>query len=148
MEFKSKPLKSYPFKNNRLLVIDWASLSYHQLWSMKTKSSKKQLGSVLPEDDEMIVWRAKMFNRMLDYIRLFNTMDIILCLEGKKAWRKQVVKDYYTKYAEVYYDSIGYYVCSDNYAYRVTKVGDTYGVAKISPKERPYHLHILLPVNL
>ena len=137
MEFKSKPLKSYPFKNNRLLVIDWASLSYHQLWSMKTKSSKKQLGSVLPEDDEMIVWRAKMFNRMLDYIRLFNPMDIILCLEVKKAWRKQVVKDYYTKHAEVYYDSIGSYVCSDNYAYRVTKVGDTYGVAKISPKERP-----------
>ena len=28
MEFKAKPLKSYPFKDKRLLVIDWASLSY------------------------------------------------------------------------------------------------------------------------
>ena len=136
MEFKSKPLKSYPFKDKRLLVIDWASLSYHQLWSMKTKSSKKQLGSMLPEDDEMIVWRAKMFNRMLDYIRLFNPMDIILCLEGKKAWRKQVVKDYYAKNATIYWDTTGYYVCSDNYAYRVTKAGDGYGVVKIPPKQK------------
>jgi hypothetical protein len=136
MEFKSKPLKSYTFKDKRLLVIDWASLSYHQLWSMKTKSSKKQLGSVLPEDDEMIVWRTKMFNRLLDYIRLFNPMDIILCLEGKNAWRKKVVKDYYTKNATIYWDNAGYYVCSDNYAYRVTKAGDGFGVVKVPPKQR------------
>lgn len=136
MEFKAKPLKSYPFKDKRLLVIDWASLSYHQLWSMKTKSSKKQLGSMLPEDDEMIVWRAKMFNRLLDYIRLFNPMDIILCLEGKKAWRKKVVKDYYAKNATIYWDTTGYYVCSDNYAYRVTKAGEGYGVVKIPPKQK------------
>ena len=136
MEFKAKPVKSYPYKDKRLLVIDWASLSYHQLWSLKTKSSKKQLGSILPEDDELTVWRTKMFNRMLDYIRLFNPMDIILCLEGKKAWRKQVVKDYYTKYATIYWDTDGYYVCSDNYTYRVTKAGEGFGVVKVSPKQK------------
>lgn len=136
MEFKAKPVKNYHYRDNRLLVIDWASLSYHQLWSMKTKSSKKQLGSILPEDDELTVWRTKMFNRMLDYVRLFNPMDIILCLEGKNAWRKQVVKDYYTKYATVYWDSEGYYVCSDNYTYRVTKAGEGYGVVKVAPKQK------------
>lgn len=136
MEFKSKPVKSYPYKNNRLLVIDWASLSYHQLWSMKTKSSKRQLGSVLPECDELTLWRAKMFNRLLDYVRLFNPMDIILCLEGKNAWRKSVVKDYYTKNAMVYWDSVGYYVCSDNYVYRVTKSGEGYCVSKIAQKQK------------
>ena len=94
MDFKEQPIRSYPYKNNRLLVIDWASLSYHQLWSMKTKSSRQRLGSILPEEDEMIVWRTKMFNRLLDYVKLFNPMDIILCLEGKKAWRRNFVRDY------------------------------------------------------
>lgn len=135
MEFKSKPIKSYPYKNKRLMVIDWASLSYHQLWSLKTKSSKQRLGSVLAEDEELTVWRSKMFNRMLDYIRLFNPLDIILCLEGKNAWRKKVVKDYYSEHAMIYWDNVGYYVSSDNYTYRVTKEGeDCYSVNKVSPR--------------
>ena len=137
MDFKEQPIRSYPFKNNRLLVIDWASLSYHQLWSMRTKSSKQTLGSILPEDEEMIIWRTKMFNRMLDYIKLFNPMDIILCLEGKKAWRRNFVRDYYNKEATIYYDANSYYVNSDNYTFKVDKIGDDqYDVVKIPLKQK------------
>lgn len=137
MEFKEQPIRSYPYKNNRLLVIDWASLSYHQLWSMKTKSSRQRLGSILPEEDEMIVWRTKMFNRILDYVKLFNPMDIILCLEGKKAWRRNFVRDYYDKEATVYYDSNSYYVNSDNYTFKVDKIGeDQYDVVKVPLKQK------------
>lgn len=137
MEFKEQPIRSYPYKNNRLLVIDWASLSYHQLWSMKTKSSRQRLGSILPEEDEMIVWRTKMFNRILDYVKLFNPMDIILCLEGKKAWRRNFVRDYYDKEATVYYDSNSYYVSSDNYTFKVDKIGeDQYNVVKVPLKQK------------
>lgn len=130
------PVKSYKYVDRRLMVVDWASLSYHQLWSMKTKAGKRQLGSVLPEEDELTVWRTKMFNRMLDYVRLFNPMDIILCLEGKNAWRKKVVKDYYSENATVYWDAEGYFVCSDNYIYRVTKAGEGFGVVKVPVKQR------------
>lgn len=133
---ESVPLKSYPYKDRRLMVVDWASLSYHQLWSLKTKASKRRLGSVLPEDDELTVWRTKMFNRLLDYIRLFNPHDIILCLEGKQAWRKKVVKDYYTENATIYWDADGYFVWSDNYIYRVTKAGDGFGVVKVPVKQK------------
>lgn len=137
MNFREQPIRSYPYKNNRLLVIDWASLSYHQLWSMKTKSSRQRLGSILPEEDEMIVWRTKMFNRLLDYVKLFNPMDIILCLEGKKAWRRNFVRDYYNKEATVYYDSSSYYVHSDNYTFKVDKVGDDqYNVVKVPLKQK------------
>lgn len=137
MDFKEPPVKSYPYKDKRLLVIDWASLSYHQLWSMKTKSSRQRLGSMLPEEDEMIVWRTKMFNCLLDYVKLFNPMDIILCLEGKKAWRRNFVRDYYERNATVYYDATSYYVNSDNYTFKVTKEGDDeYDVVKIPLKQK------------
>ena len=137
MEFKEQPIRSYPYKNNRLLVIDWASLSYHQLWSMKTKSSRQRLGSLLPEEDEMIVWRTKMFNRLLDYVKLFNPMDIILCLEGKKAWRRNFVKEYYEQNAMIYFDSTSYYVNSDNYTFKVNKVAeDQFNVVKVPLKQK------------
>ena len=133
----SKPVTRYPYVNRRLLVIDWASLSYHQLWSLKTKSSRRNLGSILPEEDELKVWRTRMFNRMIEYVKMFNPMDIVLCLEGKNAWRKQVVYDYYNEHAEVYYDDCSYYVSSDNYNYRVTKVSDdVYDAVKVPFKQR------------
>ena len=72
MDFKEQPIRSYPFKNKRLLIIDWASLSYHQLWSMRTKSSKQTLGSILPEDEEMIIWRTTTTRK-----RRFTTMRTV-----------------------------------------------------------------------
>lgn len=128
------PVTQYPYNKNRVLIVDWASLSYHQMFSMQNKTNRTRLG-ILPEEDELIVWRTRMFNRMIEYIKLFNPLHIVLCLEGKNAWRKQLVRDFYNEHTRVYYDAQSYYVVSYNYAYRVTKVGEGFSTVRIPVKQ-------------
>lgn len=137
VKFAEAAVTSYPHNTNRVLVIDWASLSYHQMYSMKTAKSKKALG-VMPEGDELLRWRNLMFGRVLRYVKLFNPRHIIFALEGRDGWRKKVVKDYYSENTVVYYDSKSYYVVSDNYAYIVSVLHrneetgeETYNVVKV-----------------
>lgn len=134
---------SYPYVQNRLVVIDWASLSYHLMFSMKTPSAKKMLG-LMGSDDELLRWRNLMFQRVLDYVTLFNPRHIIFALEGKNGWRKKFVKDYYSAHTEVYVDKEHYYVCSDNYCYAVKLLSvddegnQNFQVDSISVKNRKF----------
>ncbi|MCQ2123323.1 MAG: hypothetical protein MJZ25_03980 [Fibrobacter sp.] len=134
LKLREPAITSYPYVSKRVLIVDWASLSYHQMFSMNTKSSQKRLG-VMTEDEEMIVWRTKMFNRMVEYVKLFNPLHIVLCLEGKAAWRKGYVRDFYSEHTNVYFDKTSYYVQSYNQAYQVTKVADAFNVVKIPVKQ-------------
>jgi len=114
------PLKSYPYSKNRLLIIDWSSLAYHQQFAMVSKHSTAYLDVDSPED-ELHIWKTKMVSRVVDYIKLFNPRDIILTLEGDNIWRNGFVKDYYNENATVYYDDTGYYLRYDNFLYKVSK---------------------------
>jgi len=124
------PLKSYPYSQNRLLIIDWASLSYHQMFAM-TSAKRSTVLTIETPEDEMRVWKNHMVNKMLKYIKLFNPKDIICALEGKNVWRFDVVKEYYEEYTEVYYDSTSYYLRYDNVLFRVYKENDEYKIQKL-----------------
>ena len=116
--FTEPRVTTYPYVQNRLVIIDWASLSYHLMHSMNSKSAKKMLG-MMDAENELLRWRNLMFQRIVDYIALFNPRHLIFALEGKHAWRKNFVKEYYEKHTDVYVDKKAYYVLSDNYAYSV-----------------------------
>jgi len=119
------PLKSYPFSPNRLLVVDWASLSYHQMHSLKSEKRTTVL-NLESSEDELIVWNNHMVNKMLKYIKLFNPKDIVCALEGKNVWRFDYVKEYYGENATVYYDATAFYIRFDNCLFKVYKNGDDY----------------------
>ena len=131
---------SYPFNRNRLLIIDWASLSYHQMFALNSPKMKKALG-VLTAEEEQEKWRNMMFQKVLDYVALFNPKHMVFALEGKHTWRNDFVKDWYNAHTEVYYDAEAYYVVSDNEAFKVTMRGTdengnaSYAVVKIPVKE-------------
>lgn len=124
------PLKSYPYSQNRLLIVDWASLSYHQMFAM-TSAKRSTVLTIETPEDEMRVWKNHMVNKMLKYIKLFNPKDIICALEGKNVWRFDIVKEYYEEYTEVYYDSTSYYLRYDNVLFRVYKENDEYKIQKL-----------------
>ena len=121
--FEVPPLKSYKSVNNRYLVIDWASLSYHKMFSLNTAKNREKYGFVGAEG-EVKLWRTFMIDELMKLIALFNPMHIIIALEGPGSWRKQFVKDYYAKNATVYYDKQAYYVRSDNTGFDVRKAQD------------------------
>lgn len=131
------PLKSFPHSTNRLLIIDWASLSYHQWHGINTKLKNSYMTQYSNEDEygnagsfertqetELAMWRTSMVNRMMRYVKLFNPIDMVFALEGTKVWRNDVVKKYYGENSTVYYDSFAYYLRYDNFLYKVTQRGD------------------------
>ena len=122
------PIKSYPYSANRLLVIDWASLSYHQWHALVHHKGDKPIET---SDDECEVWRSHMFNKVMKYVRLFNPLDVIFALEGKNVWRKELVKEYYSENTLVYYDASAYYVRFDNFFFKVYKDGDEFKIQKL-----------------
>lgn len=132
--YSEPPVTNYHFVDNRLLVIDWASLSYHLFHSIDSDKNRAKYG-LLDAEGELELWRTKMVTRLMDYIALFNPKHLIFALEGKAAWRRKFVKDYYEEHAEVYWNSNEYYVAADNYLYMVQKAsGDGYAVTKLAPK--------------
>lgn len=40
--FELPPLKSYRSVNNRYLVLDWASMSYHKMFSINTAKNREK----------------------------------------------------------------------------------------------------------
>ncbi len=125
--YELPPLKTYRSVNNRYLVIDWASLSYHKMFSLNTAKNREKYGFVGAEG-EVKLWRSFMIDELMKLIALFNPMHIIIALEGPGSWRKKFVKDYYAKNATVYYvndpDNKAYFVRSDNTGYEVRKAQD------------------------
>ena len=135
--FEEPPLRSYRSVNNRYLVIDWASLSYHKMFSLNTAKNREKYGFQGAEG-EIKLWRTFMFDEMLKLIGLFDPMHIVIALEGTGSWRKKLVKDYYTEHAIVYFDKTSYYVVSDNVGFSVTKAADGgFGVLPIEQENFP-----------
>lgn len=136
VKFTEPPVTTYHHSQNRLLIIDWASLSYHLMFSMKNKQNTAAGNNILPEEDELLKWRNLMFGRLIGYIKLFNPKHLVFALEGKRAWRRDTVRKYYEEHADIYYDKSAYYVVADNAAYKVSVSytdgdGEHYNVAKI-----------------
>lgn len=134
--FAEPPVTNYPYVDNRLVVIDWASLAYHMFWSIDSDKNRERYGLV-DSEGELELWRVKMITRIMDYVALFNPRHVVFALEGKAAWRKKYVEEYYGNNAEVYWNQVEYYVASDNYLYMVQKAnGGGYAVTKLAAAER------------
>lgn len=139
------PLQSFPHSTNRLVLIDWASLSYHQWHGINTKLNNSYMTQKSYKDDdyepepsfertqesELLMWKTSMLNCMMKYIKLFNPIDVIFALEGTDVWRNKIVKDYYNENCIVYYDKSAYYLRYDNFLYKVTqRNGDIFAEKK------------------
>lgn len=121
--FKEPPVTYYPYVDNRLVIIDWASLSYHLFHSINSDKNREKYG-LHDSEGELRLWRTKMIDRVMDYIALFNPRHLVFALEGKAAWRKKFVEEYYGEHADIYYNKSEYYVLADNYLYMVQKAAD------------------------
>jgi len=113
-----------PNSDNRLLIIDWASLSYHQLFALVSKNNVSDYFEIDTPEGELHAWKSKMVGKLLDMIKCFNPRDVILTLEGTKPWRTNYCKEYYEKYAKIFYDKSGYYLKFDNFLYKFAKDED------------------------
>lgn len=133
-----------PYTKDRLMIVDWASLSYHQLHALLSKKNTAQVLEIETADQELAIWRSGMLSKMLRYIKMFNPKDIVLTLEGVNLWRNELVKDYYNNNTMVHYDKTGYYVVFDNFIYKVIKNAD--GSIK-SEKLDPIEFRNSLPDN-
>lgn len=114
--------------NNRLLVVDWGSLSYHQLYAIeaieRNKSSYnfRQSYQITSAEEEVSAWKSAMVRNMLEIIRIFNPMDIIIALEGgTKTWRHGYYRDYYLKNHSLKYNKKGFYLFYDNDVLHIEK---------------------------
>jgi hypothetical protein len=114
----------YPFSDNRLVIIDWASLSYHKIHSIRSRQKKGSLKPITTAEEELEVWRNSMAYSVLSLVKLFNPMDMIFTGEGTKIWRNDYVKEWYSEHAKVYFDSSSYWLQYDNFIYRFTKKPD------------------------
>jgi 5'-3' exonuclease len=113
------PLQSYSYSPNRLLVIDWSSLAYHQIFALVSKKrTSLELDSI---EAELYAWRTGMVNKLLRYIYLFNPRDMVVTLEGTNVWRKEYCINYYNENSDIYYDTASYYLRYDNFLYRFFK---------------------------
>jgi hypothetical protein len=113
-------LTSYPPSKNRLLIVDWASLAYHQFFAIPNKKKHSNL-QIETADDELKIWRSSMVNQMMKLVSLFNPMDILITKEGSNIWRSDYAKEYYNEKTIVYYDSSSYYIRYDNVLYKLYK---------------------------
>jgi 5''-3'' exonuclease (including N-terminal domain of PolI) len=117
-------LSSYPSSDNRLLIVDWSSLSYHMIHSIPARKRNGTLIGAENAEEEVEIWKKMMFDEMIHIIKLFNPMDVILTREGKNGWRHDYVRQYYGENTEIYYDDKAYYVRFDNRLYVLTKGPD------------------------
>jgi hypothetical protein len=144
-----QPITSYPASTNRLLTIDWAGYSYQTIFAMaaalKRESPEPFTGGLIyhetkdsidTPEDLMRVWKKRMFMRVLDLVRLFNPMDIVIALEGRKLWRSEYYNDYYKKNTAITYDKDGFYVRFDNFLYRMSKVNGIILPQKLDPTDK------------
>lgn len=122
--YRNEELENIPVSDNRLVIVDWASLSYHQLHALNSKLKTARMVEFNTAEDELRVWRSGMLHKMLQYIKLFNPKDILISKEGNEVWRSYFVKEWYNENAKISYDKSGYYLRYDNFLYRFYKDGD------------------------
>ena len=113
-----------PFSDNRLLIVDWASLSYHQMFALISKNNTNSYFELDSPESELYAWKTNMVDKFLGIIKKFNPKDTIIALEGNKPWRTEYCKTYYEENTKVCYDENGYYVRFDNLLYKFFKDGE------------------------
>lgn len=62
---------------------------------------------------------------------------MVFALEGKAAWRREYVRNYYAEHTTVYWNDRAYYIESDNYTYEVLKAtdgSDGYAITRVPVK--------------
>ena len=128
----SYEVETYKYDNRRLMVIDWSSVAYQNIYSIGSGRNAGKYG-ILTQEDELRLWRNKMVVSMYEFIQTFNPMDIIIAIDGD-SWRKKYVKQYYDNNAIVYYDDTAIYTEADNYGYKIVKIGDSYSVERVDVK--------------
>jgi len=129
------PLKQYPFSKNRLMIIDWGSLAFHQLFALLAAANKNENRTrPTTAEEEKIHWKAGMIYHILDAIKVFNPMDIIISLEGYKTWRHGVFKEYYSVHNKITYDKRGYFLSYDNDTLFIYKEGEEVKFTKLKDK--------------
>jgi len=121
MYINNSQLENIPVSDNRLVIVDWASLAYHQLHALNSKFKTARVVEFDTPEDELRVWKSGMLSKMLRYIKLFNPKDILLSKEGSKVWRSDFVKEWYNDRATVAYDNTGFYLRYDNFLYKFYK---------------------------
>lgn len=130
--FSEPPVTSYPFCKDRTLVFDWASLAYHQMYSIVAGDKDMRRFELDGPEGEVRLWRTKMIAYLIKMVAIFNPKHIVFALEGVNLWRKDYVKEWYTEHSEVYYNTKEYFVQSDNYTYNVQKADDgTFAVSRL-----------------
>lgn len=103
------------------LVIDWASLSYHQLWALDSKKKSATQILIDSKEEELNEWRHAMLYSTLEFIKMVNPLDVYMSAEGNDIWRKKYVTQYYNENAKVHYDKSGYQVLFDNVIVKLVK---------------------------
>lgn len=121
----------YPYSKNRLMILDWSSLAYHQIFALASKKKTTSYFDISTPEDELYAWRTKMLYKLLGYIRSFNPRDIVITLEGSDVWRKHYVREYYNDNCDVHYDNTGYFIKFDNFIYHCTKNNEEINFKKL-----------------
>ena len=103
------------------MIIDWASLSYHQLFALVSKKKTTSYFEIDSTEDELYAWRTNMISKLTKYIRLFNPRDLVVTLEGQNVWRNEFIENYYNNNCDIYWDESGYYIRFDNFLYKLFK---------------------------
>lgn len=129
--YRNEELENIPVSDNRLVIVDWASLAYHQLHALNSKVKSSRIVDFETPEDELRVWRSGMLFKMLKYIKLFNPKDILISKEGNNVWRTDFVKEWYAENAFISYDDNGYYLRYDNFLYNFYKDGDEICIRKL-----------------
>lgn len=139
-----QPLKSYPPSRNRLLLIDFGSLSYHMLFSLVARTKHNKDFIIDSADKQITAWKSSMLRSVLDYVRLFNPMSILISLEGERTWRHDHYGNFYRENVKITFDKTGYYLTFDNVLIRLYKEGQEI----LSEKLDLYDNNIQIPTQI
>ena len=94
--------------DDRLLIIDWASLGYQTLFGLLSEIKKIQRGEQLEYDPAfknepidmnskagtLAAYKNSHLSRVIDHIKLFNPSRMLFALEGGKNWRYDIYPEY------------------------------------------------------
>lgn len=72
-------------KKPNLLVIDMYNLIFRTLYTAHKED---------PLDKNFILWKSMMVERILDYIDFFKSDKVILAIDDRNYWRKEIYSDY------------------------------------------------------
>lgn len=89
--------------DNRLLILDWASIGYQTLHGLASRIKREQSNThkfnmknnpLRTRGGTLHEYRNSHFSRVLEHIKIFNPTHVIIALEGKGNWRFEVLPEY------------------------------------------------------